>query len=87
MIATFVFILIIWGFGAGCRYQYLKMIEKKQDKELKVNFEIKGDAQVAVDTLRDLGYNKDDATNLVRAALQDQPEGNYETLINVALKK
>ena len=45
------------------------------------------DGQVAIDTLRKFGYDKSEAETLVHQALANVPDGNYEILINVALKK
>lgn len=54
---------------------------------IEVKFEATGDARVAIDTLRKLGYGKEESEELVQRALRKAPNGDFQTLINIAIKQ
>lgn len=45
------------------------------------------DMQVAVETLAELGFRKQEAEKLVQKALEAAPDGDYEVLINIAIQQ
>lgn len=56
------------------------------DTDVDITVEISSDAKVAVETLCQFGFSKEEATERVNAAVRIDPEGDYATLINMALK-
>ena len=81
VVCGIIIVVAVWSYAAG------KAVARRRKAKVDISVEIVGDAKVAVDTLRKFGYAKDEAEELVRAAVGQVPDGDYQTIINVALKQ
>lgn len=60
--------------------------QKKRDIVVEVEVELTGNADVAFKTLRQYGFSKEEATGKVLKALKQQPQADFQTLLNLALR-
>ena len=88
-IAAFIIVLCIWARAiANHKSVGNKFVDqcKKPRVNVDVAVEVTSDAKVAIDTLSEFGFSKEEASKLVGKAASRKPAADYKELINMAIK-